>query len=79
MDAAAVLDWYRCRWQIALMFKRMKSLLGLGALPMSRADSCRAWLHGKLLVAVLRGRLLDAAELFSPWGDELVPAAQSLA
>jgi len=79
LDAAAVLSWYRCRWQIELMFKRMKSILGLGKLPKRRADSCRAWLHGKLLVALLLERLLDAAELFSPWGYELLPATQSLA
>jgi hypothetical protein len=79
LDAAAVLNWYRCRWQIELMFKRMKSIIGLDELPKRKADSCRAWLHGKLLVALLLEHLLDAAELFSPWGYELVPATQSLA
>ena len=79
LDAMTVLSWYRCRWQIELCFKRMKSILGLGELPKKREDSCRAWLHGKLLVALLLERLLDEAELFSPWGYELVPAAQSLA
>ena len=71
LDATAVLHWYRCRWQIALCFQRMKSILGLGELPKQRPDSCRAWLHGKLLVALLRERLLDEAEHFSPWGYEL--------
>jgi hypothetical protein len=36
LDAAAVLAWYRCRWQIELCFKRMKSILGLGELPKRR-------------------------------------------
>jgi IS4 transposase len=79
LDAAAVLAWYRCRWQIELYFKRMKSILGLGNLPKRSEDSCRAWLHGKLLVALLLERLLDNAEHFSPWGYALAPAAQSLA
>jgi hypothetical protein len=79
LDAASVLAWYRCRWQIELYFKRMKSILGLGDLPKRREDSCRAWLHGKLLVALLLERLLDAAEHFSPWGYELAAATQSLA
>jgi Transposase DDE domain len=79
LDATAVLAWYRCRWQIELCFKRLKSILGLGDLPKRREDSCRAWLHGKLLVALLLERLLDNAEHFSPWGYELVPATQSLA
>ena len=79
LDAAAVLAWYRCRWQIELCFKRMKSILGLGELPKKREDSCRAWLHGKLLVALLLERLLDNAEHFSPWGYELAAATQPLA
>jgi Transposase DDE domain len=79
LDATAVLAWYRCRWQIELCFKRMKSILGLGNLPKRRDDSCRAWLHGKLLVALLLERLLDNAEHFSPWGYELAAATQSLA
>jgi hypothetical protein len=79
LDAVAVLAWYRCRWQIELYIKRLKSILGLGELPKRREDSCRAWLHGKLLVALLLERLLDNAEHFSPWGYELAVTTQSLA
>jgi Transposase DDE domain len=79
LDAKTVLAWYRCRWQIELCFKRMKSLLGLGTVPKRRMDSCRAWLHGKLLVALLLERLLDRVEHFSPWGYELAAATESLA
>ena len=79
LGAEAVLAWYRCRWQIELCFKRMKSILGLGDLPKRRQDSCRAWLHGKLLVALLLERLLDKVEHFSPWGYALAAATQPLA
>jgi Transposase DDE domain len=79
LDATTVLNWYRCRWQIELCFKRMKSILHLGELPKQREDSCRAWLHGKLLLSLLLERLLDEAEHFSPWGYELDPATQPLA
>ena len=79
LDATAVLAWYRCRWQIERYFKRMKSILGLGDLPKKRDASCRAWLHGKLLVALLLERLLDTVEHFTPWGYELAAATQSLA
>lgn len=79
LDATAVLNWYRCRWQIELRFKRMKSILGLGELSTKRQGSCRAWRHGKLLVALLRERRRDEAEPFSPWGYELDAAAQPLA
>jgi len=79
LHAPEVLNWYRCRWQIELCFKRMKSILKLGDLPKKREDSGRAWLHGKLLVSLLLERLLDEAEHFSPWGYELDAAPQSLA
>jgi hypothetical protein len=69
--AAAVLELYRLRWQIELTFKRMKSLLGLGQLPKHSDESARAWLHGKLFVALLVERLIDEASVFSPWGYAL--------
>jgi hypothetical protein len=66
LSAGAALELYRQRWQIELAFKRMKSTMGLGQLPKRNEASARAWLHGKLLVALLVERLLDAAEAFSP-------------
>ena len=39
--AVDILDFYRCRWQIELNFKRMKSLLGLGHLPKKDPASAR--------------------------------------
>ena len=57
---------YRVRWQVELAFKRLKSSMGLGGCPSGRTLSGRAWLHGKLLVAMLVERLLGAAEAFSP-------------
>ena len=51
---------------IELAFKRMKSTMGLGQLPKKSDASSRAWLHGKLFLALLVERILDAAESFSP-------------
>ena len=48
-----VLETYRARWQIELVFKRLKSLLGLGHLRKMDLDGSKAWLHGKLFVAML--------------------------
>lgn len=79
MSAREVLELYRLRWQIELAFKRMKSILGLGQLPKSTDGSARAWIHGKLLVALLIERLLGEADAFSPWGYRLAPAPESLA
>ena len=74
MKSASVLELYRVRWQIELAFKRMKSIMGLGQLPKISPASSRAWIHGKLFVAMLVERLLDAAEHFSPWGYRLETA-----
>jgi hypothetical protein len=67
-SAADVLEFYRCRWQIELSFKRMKSILGLGHLPKKDPASARAWLHGKLLTSLLVERVMQAANATSPWG-----------
>lgn len=67
-SADNVLEFYRCRWQIELSFKRMKSILGLGHLPKKDPASARAWLHGKLLTSLLVERVMQAANATSPWG-----------
>ena len=61
-----LLNLYRVRWQIELAFKRMKSTMGLGRLPKKTGASSRAWLYGKLFLALLVERILEAAEDFSP-------------
>ncbi|MBX3176356.1 MAG: IS4 family transposase [Candidatus Hydrogenedentes bacterium] len=66
--AAQVLELYRGRWQIELVFKRLKSILHLGHLPKKEPDGARAWLQGKLFIASLTETLIAAGEDFSPWG-----------
>ncbi len=68
LSDSQILEWYRVRWQIELAFKRLKSLAGLGHLPKYDAASSRAWLYGKLLVALLTERMQRYARAFSPWG-----------
>jgi len=79
LSAQEALALYRMRWQIELAFKRMKSIMGLGHLPKWAVTSARAWIHGKMLIALLVERLLDEAETVSPWGYRLAPTAQPLA
>jgi hypothetical protein len=79
LPAGAALELYRLRWQVELAFKRSKSLLGLGQLPKRNDDSAKAWLHGKLLVALLIERLIVEAEALSPWGYPLAAPPQPLA
>lgn len=79
MGKRAVLWHYRLRWQQELVFKRAKSILGLGQLPKRSDASSRAWLNGKLLVAMLVEKLWQQAEHFSPWGYSLPRVAKPLA
>jgi len=79
-SAAQVLEWYRMRWQIELVFKRLKSLAQLGHLPKSDDSSARAWLYGKLLVALLTQKLIRTSRDISPWGYGLSePATKPVA
>ena len=73
--AGEVLEWYRTRWQVELVFKRFKSLTELGHLPRHDEQSARAWLYGKLFVALLVEKLIGHARAISPWGYELGSAA----
>jgi len=70
-SASQVLRLYRCRWQVELAFKRLKSLLGAGHVPKSDDESARAWMQAKILTSLLLERLLLEAKIFSPWGYEL--------
>ncbi len=75
-SASDVLECYRLRWQIELAFKRMKTLAHLGHLPKHDDRSARAWLYGKLLVALLTQKLIRTGRDISPWGYPL-PLASS--
>jgi hypothetical protein len=67
-----ILEIYRLRWQIELVFKRFKQLAQMGHLPKEDEESSKAWLYGKLVVALLTERLIQRAESFSPWGYDLM-------
>jgi hypothetical protein len=66
--APVVLEWYRFRWQIELVFKRFKQIAQLGHLPKQDPESAKAWLYGKLFVALLTDKVLAQARALSPWG-----------
>jgi Transposase DDE domain len=66
-----VLECYRLRWQIELTFKRLKSIVQLGHVPKQDDQSSRAWLYGKLFVALLSEKLVRVGSAISPWGYHL--------
>jgi hypothetical protein len=68
-----VLEAYRLRWQVELTFKRLKSIAQLGHVPKHDPQSSRAWLYGKLLVALLSEKLARVGRTISPWGYLLPP------
>jgi len=72
LSAERVLLLYRMRWQVELAFKRLKSIMGLGHLPKTDPVSAKAWLHGKMAVAMLAQAIVSEGRSFSPWGYPLV-------
>lgn len=68
-----ILEWYRFRWQIELVFKRFKQIVQLGHLPKHGEESAQAWLYGKLFIALLTEKVIEHANAFSPWGYRLPP------
>lgn len=72
--AADVLALYRLRWQIELVFKRLKSLLRLDDLPAKDPDLARSWIYAKLIAALV---LEDMTGVFGdspPWAGDTAAA-----
>ena len=51
--AEKILELYRMRWQIELVFKRLKSILDYDKLQTKTNLTSRAWFHCKLLTAAI--------------------------
>jgi len=52
-DTAQIFELYRARWQIEMVFFRLKSLFGFGKVPSKKPESVKAWFFGKLFLAAL--------------------------
>lgn len=70
---ASALELYRFRWQIELLFKRLKSLLHLDTLPSRQGPTAKSWMLARLLAAALAQQLVQPSGPLSPWGYELRP------
>lgn len=73
-SALQVLELYRVRWQIELLFKRLKSLLHLDARPSRQGPTAKSWMLARLLAAALAQKLVTPSGPLSPWGYELEAA-----
>ena len=71
MPAVGVLALYRVRWQIGLLFKRLKSLLHLDTLPSREGPTAKSWMLARLIAAGLAQRLVQPNGPLSPWGYRL--------
>ena len=58
-----------------MLFKRLKSVVQLGHVPKQDDQSSRAWLYGKLFVALLSQKLTRIGNDLSPWGYYLAEQA----
>jgi len=66
ISADDVLEAYRYRWQIELYFKRLKSIMDFGDLPVKNDNAMITWLNGKLMVALLIETIISEVD-FSPY------------
>ena len=66
-----IMDLYRVRWQVELLIKRLKSLLGIDGLPSRKGPTARSWLLARLLAAALAQELVQPSGGFPPWGYNL--------
>jgi hypothetical protein len=71
MPALGILGLYRVRWQIELLFKRLKSLLHLDGLPSREGPTAKSWILSRLVAAALAQKLVQPSGPLSPWGYEL--------
>jgi hypothetical protein len=67
-----VLELYRLRWQIELMFKRLKSILGFDQLRAKDHKLSQTYLLTKILGALVIDELTGKALDFFPWGFRLL-------
>lgn len=65
VTAAEIIALYRLRWQVEIYFKRLKSIIDFGNIPLKREDSIFTWLNGKLLISLMIEQMISEVS-FSP-------------
>jgi hypothetical protein len=67
-DGDSILDIYRFRWQIEMLFKRAKGIVSLGELVARDLALCETLILAKLLILLL---IQKYEQVFFPWGYPL--------
>jgi hypothetical protein len=65
ISADEIISLYRLRWQVEIYFKRLKSIIDFGNVPLKREDSIITWLNGKLIISLLIEQIISEVS-FSP-------------
>jgi len=65
VSADEIISLYRLRWQVEIYFKRLKSIIDFGNVPLKREDSIATWLNGKLIISLLIEQMISEVS-FSP-------------
>ncbi len=73
ISAAEILSCYRLRWQVELVFKRLKSLLQLGSIPTKTEEAGEVWINGKILLSLLTEKYLGDIDFSPSWSIRRKP------
>jgi IS4 transposase len=52
-DESNIFELYRARWQIELVFRRLKSIFGFAEVPSKNENSVKSWFYAVLFLAAL--------------------------
>jgi hypothetical protein len=69
ISADEIISLYRLRWQVEIYFKRLKSIIDFGNVPLRREDSIMTWLNGKLMISLLIEQMISEVA-FSPCDEQ---------
>lgn len=64
IEAGKIMELYRMRWQIELVFKRFKSIFHYDEIPSKNEKTAYAWFYGKLLIAAICESLVNQGRFF---------------
>jgi hypothetical protein len=78
-SASDILQLYRFRWQIELVFKRLKGIVQLDDIPKCSDKLLDSVLLSRVLAALLIDDLVSRTGAFSPWGYGLPASTESVA